>query len=164
MSEDFWPQYHSGSSSEKIPTIGYLDWYIPRLKEERPHNLSFSGMQYDWKVKDIMGDSINNIAEHHIPELADPRINVAAREGVDIDNIVICHGATQAIHIALCAAMVGRENNKLSIAVESPSYAPIPQSPQLFNCSINKVTRSPNGQLGPWRIDRDEWLDAIKKK
>ena len=146
MSDHYWPEYEFQSSSAEIPTIGYLDWYIPRLQEKRPHNLSFNGMQYEWDIEEIMGPSINNIANHHIPDLADPRINVANRECVDIENVVICHGATQALNIALCA------------------YAPIPQAPQLFNCSINKVTRSPpESGFGHWRIDRKEWLEAINK-
>ncbi len=164
MSDNFWPSYDFESSSSEIPTIGYLDWYVPRLKEIRPHNLSFSGMQYDWDIKEIMGPSINHVANHHITDLADPRINVANREGVNVENVVICHGATQALNIALCAAMVGRENNRLSVAVESPAYAPIPQAPQLFNCSINKITRNPpESGFGPWRINREEWLEAINK-
>ena len=54
MGGDYWPIFGTKSSELGIPTIGYLDWYVPRLEENRPHNLSFSGMQYDWDVKKIM--------------------------------------------------------------------------------------------------------------
>ena len=164
MSESFWPVFGSKNYELGIPTIGYLDWYVPRLEENRPHNLSLSGMQYDWDVKDIMKDSIYQVANHHIGNLRDPRHNISQRENVDISRIVICHGATQGLHIAICAALAKNENKTVTIAVESPCYAPIVQSPQLFNHEVIKVNRhQPEDNLGFWRIDKNEWFKAIKE-
>lgn len=164
MAGDYWPIFGTKSSELGIPTIGYLDWYVPRLEENRPHNLSFSGMQYDWDVKKIMKDSIYQVANHHIGKLRDPRHNIAQRENVSINRIVICNGATQGLHIAVCAALAKNENKTVTIAVESPCYAPIVQSPQLFNHEVIKINRNkPGNNLGFWRIDKNQWLDAIKK-
>ena len=162
MSEDYWPSYESQSGDSKIPTIGYLDWYVPRLEENRPYNLSFSGMQYEWDVKEIMDESIYEIANHHLGSLSDPRIHVAKRENIDVENIVICHGATQALHLSICAAMAMSRKETKNIAVESPCYAPIVQAPQLFNYPVSKVTRYQKEQFGPWRIDKKEWLSVIE--
>jgi aspartate/methionine/tyrosine aminotransferase len=161
MSEDYWPRYVSKNGDNSIPTIGYLDWYVPRLQEIRPFNLSLSGMQFEWNIKEIMNDSIYDIANHHIGVLNDPRINVSNRERVNVENVVVCHGATQALHLSVCAAMAVSKKNSTKIAVESPCYAPIVQSPQLFNYTVSKVTRY-EVESGPWRIDKDEWLNAIK--
>ena len=164
MSESYWPVFGSKNYELGIPTIGYLDWYVPRLEENRPHNLSLSGMQYDWDVKDIMKDSIYQVANHHIGNLRDPRHNISQRENVDISRIVICHGATQGLHIAICAALAKNENKTVTIAVESPCYAPIVQSPQLFNHEVIKVNRNqPEDNLGFWRIDKNQWFKAIKE-
>ncbi|MDP6333921.1 MAG: pyridoxal phosphate-dependent aminotransferase [Candidatus Poseidoniaceae archaeon] len=161
MSGDYWPRFDAVSDNSQIPTIGYLDWYVPRLEENRPYNLSLSGMQYEWNIKEIMNNSIYEIANHHIGSLKDPRINVSKRENVEVENIVICHGATQALHVSVCAAMAMSNKKTNLIAVESPCYAPVVQSPQLFNYPVRKVRRLP-AQDGPWRIDKEEWLSAIK--
>ena len=164
MADSYWPVFDSKSSESGIPRIGYLDWYVPRLEEKRPHNLSLNGMQYEWDIKDLMKESIFEIANHHIGNLKDPRINVSIRENVDIERVVICHGATQGLHIAVCAALANNNQNNVTIAVESPCYAPIVQSPQLFNHEVIKVRRiQPEGNLGHWRIDKPQWLEAIKK-
>ncbi len=164
MAGEYWPVFGTKSSELGIPTIGYLDWYIPRLEENRPHNLSLSGMQFNWDVKKIMNDSIYHVADQHIGVLKDPRINISLRENVDINRIVICNGATQGLHIAVCAALAKNEEKTVTIAVESPCYAPIVQSPQLFNHEVIKVNRNrPKNNLGFWRIDRNQWLEAIRK-
>jgi aspartate/methionine/tyrosine aminotransferase len=161
MSEDYWPRFEVTEGDKEIPTIGYLDWYVPRLEENRPYNLSLSGMQYEWDIEELMKDTVYDIANHHIGALDDPRINVSKREGVGVENVVICHGATQALHVSVCAAMAMSNKKTNNIAVESPCYAPIVQSPQLFNHPTRKVTRTPADD-GPWRIDKVEWLAAIK--
>ena len=161
MSGGYWPRYEAENGNSIIPTIGYLDWYIPRLEENRPYNLSLSGMQFEWDIKGMMKDSIYEIANHHIGALKDPRINVSRREGVELENVLICHGATQALHISVCAAMAVSKKNTKNIAVESPCYAPIVQAPQLFNYPVTKVTRN-KVENGPWRIDKEEWLAVIK--
>ena len=164
MAGEYWPVFGTKSSELGIPTIGYLDWYVPRLEENRPHNLSLSGMQFNWDVKKIMNDSIYHVADQHIGALKDPRINISQRENVDINRIVICNGATQGLHIAVCAALAKNEEKTVTIAVESPCYAPIVQSPQLFNHEVIKVNRNrPKNNLGFWRIDRNQWLEAIRK-
>ena len=82
MSEDYWPRFEVTEGDKEIPTIGYLDWYVPRLEENRPYNLSLSGMQYEWDIEELMKDTVYDIANHHIGALDDPRINVSKREGV----------------------------------------------------------------------------------
>lgn len=164
MAEDYGPVYGSKNSEIGIPSIGYLDWYVPRLEEKRPHNLSFSGMQYDWDVKNIMKDSIYQVANQHLGNLRDPRVNISIREKIDINRIVICNGATQGLHIALCAALAKNENKNVTIAVESPCYAPLVQSPQLFNHHVININRrQPENNHGFWRIDKQQWLEAIRK-
>lgn len=164
MAESYWPVFGSKNYESGIPKIGYLDWYVPRLEENRPHNLSLNGMQYDWDIKEIMEESIFEIANHHIGNLKDPRINVSNRERVDVERVVICHGATQGLHIAICAALANNSDKTVTIAVESPCYAPIVQSPQLFNHEVIKVRRlKPKDSFGHWRIDKQKWLQAIQK-
>ena len=60
--------------------IGYLNWYIPRLKEQRKHDLGHSGLQYHWNFAELMEDEIFEIGKHHIMDKIDPRIFVAKKE------------------------------------------------------------------------------------
>ena len=55
----YWPRFDLSEFENSVPAIEYLDWYIPRLIQERKHNLSFSGMQYDWDVPDLLKDGIS---------------------------------------------------------------------------------------------------------
>ena len=156
---DYGP-HHGVLSNGDLPTISYLDWYIPRLREQRKHNLSFSGMQYDWDLASLIDDSIQDIHRHHIPNFSDPETLVAQREGIDVEKILCTHGATQALQIALTAVL--KENR--CVAVESPAYAPVSQTPLLLNCKTIPVQRKPPVTgLGHWRIDREQWLEALQE-
>ena len=44
------------AKGKDIPPVSYLKWYIPRLKEMREHNLSFSGLQFPWMA--VRGDTV----------------------------------------------------------------------------------------------------------
>ena len=126
----YWPRFDLSEFENSVPAIEYLDWYIPRLIQERKHNLSFSGMQYDWDVPDLLKDGIYDIGKKHMGKIEDPRILIANREGVEVDNVLICHGATQGINLSLLAMITKLRSVKQNIvvAVESPTYAPLPLS------------------------------------
>ena len=50
------------------------------------------------------------------------------------------------------------------VAVESPTYAPLPQSALILADQVIRIKRYPpkNG-IGNWRINREEWVQAINK-
>tara|TARA_B100001250_G_scaffold413651_1_gene448497 strand:+ start:3130 stop:4290 length:1161 start_codon:yes stop_codon:yes gene_type:complete len=161
----YWPRFDNVGLEESIAPIDYLDWYIPRLSENREHNLSFSGMQFDWDISKLMGDSLFDIAKKHMDEVEDPRQLIAEREGVSIDNVLICNGATQCLSIALIAAISRYHNDQqITVMVESPTYAPIPQSALLLVHEVLEVERNPPiDGLGYWRINREQWNDGFNK-
>lgn len=162
----YWPRFDLSEFENSVPPIEYLDWYIPRLIQERKHNLSFSGMQYDWDIPELLQDGIYDIGKKHMGKIEDPRIIIANREGVDVDNVLICHGATQGINLSLLAMITKLRSVKQNIvvAVESPTYAPLPQSALILANEVIKIKRNPprNG-IGNWQINREEWAHAIIK-
>ncbi|MEC8735369.1 MAG: hypothetical protein VXX39_00260, partial [Candidatus Thermoplasmatota archaeon] len=96
-----WPYHGKPARGKNTKGIGYLDWYIPRLREQRKFDLSHSGLQFDWDFDSIMDDDLANIARHHIIDKIDPREFIAQKEGVSKNRVVITHGATQALQVAL---------------------------------------------------------------
>lgn len=157
-----WP-YHGGPArGEKTLGIGYLDWYIPRLKEQRMHDLSHSGLQYDWNFAELMDNEIYEIGKHHIMDRIDPRIFVAQKEGVEPDQIVVTHGATQALQVALLS-VVHNSGEKI-VAVETPAYAPVSQAANLLGFETKPVSRHPpKSGIGHWRIDKSEWEEVLSQ-
>ena len=128
---NYWPRFTRDNFENSVPPIDYLNWYIPRLQEARTHNLSFSGMQYNWDIQGMLGEKIANIGKPYMSDIEDPRKIIAMREGVSPDNVLITHGATQGINIALLAAIAkirDKVEGKIVVAAESPTYAPIPVS------------------------------------
>ena len=160
-----WPHHGSSTTGSEIHPIKYLDWYIPRLQQMRKFNLSYSGLQYVWDFEKYLAQSLTDVGYHHIPHFPNSEQIVADRYGVKAENIVITHGATQALNIALLACIESSPNNENSIvAVESPAYAPVVQTPLLLNCDTIPVQRHPPAEgFGPWRINKSEWLDALQK-
>ena len=50
------------------------------------------------------------------------------------------------------------------VAVESPTYAPLPQSALILANEVIKIKRNPpSSGIGNWRINKQEWADAMIK-
>ena len=164
---NYWPRFTRENFENSVPPIDYLNWYIPRLQEARTHNLSFSGMQYNWDIQGMLGKKIVDIGKPYMADIQDPRIIIANREGVSPDNVLITHGATQGINIALLTAIAkirDRVDGKIVVAAESPTYAPIPQTALILADEVIRVNKTPpETGLGHWRINYDEWEIAMKK-
>ena len=125
----YWPRYDRVGLGNEIPPMDYLEWYIPKLIEQREHNLSYSGMQYDWDIDEIIDSSVKELTNPIMDSAQDPRNILSEIYDVPIQNLLLCHGATQAINIAIIAAKTRYPNiDKVTIVAESPTYAPMPQS------------------------------------
>jgi len=146
---DYFPKIGSAVRGESIPAVDYLKWYIPRLEQQRPHNLSFSGLQFPWDLGEI-----EDVWANHLGPEFDERTLIAKRYDVPLEMVHICLGATQAITLAILAASSGGK-----VAVEMPSYGPVSQSARLLGLDTVAVPRLP--QDGPWLIDRAEWYDQL---
>ena len=164
---NYWPRFSRENFENSVPPIDYLEWYIPRLQEARTHNLSFSGMQYNWDIKGMLGDKLADISKPYMADIEDPRIIISQREGVHPDNVLITHGATQGINIALLTAIAkirDRIDGNIVVAAESPTYAPIPQTALILADEVIRINKTPpESGIGHWRVDRDEWQLAMKK-
>ena len=139
------------AKGEQIPPVSYLKWYIPRLKEMRPYNLSFSGLQFPWDL-----DSIDDIWKDHRGPGIDDRNIVSKMYDVPVENVLLTHGATQAISIAISAASRGGK-----VAVEMPSYGPLSQTARILGLETIAVRRKPTSAA--WEIDRDEWQKVLSE-
>ena len=163
----YWPRFTREGFTNSVPPIDYLEWYIPRLQESRKHNLSFSGMQFDWNLSELLGQDVFELDKPFYKESIDPREIIAKREEVSVDNVLITHGATQGINISLLTAIAkirDSHSGKVTVAVESPTYAPIPQSALILADEIIRINKSPpKTSLGHWTINRDEWQNAIEQ-
>ena len=134
---------------KEIPPVSYLDWYIPRLKEMRKHNLSFSGLQFPWElgiVEDVWKD-------HRGPGF-DERTLVSEMYNIPVENIHLCLGATQGISLAISAASRGGV-----VAVEMPSYGPVSQTARILGLETVPLSRIPTDEA--WLIDREEWAQIL---
>ncbi|GIR34094.1 MAG: hypothetical protein CM15mP47_3200 [Methanobacteriota archaeon] len=156
----YWPRFTREGFTNSVPPIDYLEWYIPRLQESRKHNLSFSGMQFDWDLSELLGQDVFKLDKPFYKESIDPREIIAKREEVSVDNVLITHGATQGINISLLTAIAkirDSHSGKVTVAVESPTYAPIPQSALILADEIIRINKSPpKTSLGHWTINRNE--------
>lgn len=158
-----WPYHGKPARGKNTKGIGYLDWYIPRLKEQRKFDLSHSGLQFEWDFDSLIGEELSNLAKHHIIDKIDPREFIAKKEGVSKNRVVVTHGATQALQVALLSVGHNIDQDKI-IAVESPSYAPVSQTANLLGYSTIPVHRNPpEDGFGHWRIDKNEWSSVLEK-
>lgn len=163
--DNTWPHHGSPTIGKEIHPIQYLEWYVPRLQQMRKYNLSFSGLQYSWDFETYLAANLKDVGYHHIPEFPNPEQMVAQRYAISPHKIAITHGATQALNIALLACLEPTTNGQRNIvAVESPAYAPVVQTPLLLNCDTIPVQRYPPVDgFGPWRINKKEWLDVLQQ-
>ena len=163
--DNTWPHHGSPTIGKEIHPIQYLEWYVPRLQQMRKYNLSFSGLQYPWDFETYLAANLKDVGYHHIPEFPNPEQMVAQRYAISPHKIAITHGATQALNIALLACLEPTTNGQRNIvAVESPAYAPVVQTPLLLNCDTIPVQRYPPVDgFGPWRINKKEWLDVLQQ-
>ena len=145
----FHPEVGKAARGASIPPVGYLKWYIECLEEQRPHNLSFSGLQFDWDLSEVEGAWLD-----HRRFGRDERDAVAQRYGVDVERVHLCLGATQGLTLALLAVC-----ERGRIAVEMPSYGPVSQSARLLGMETVAVHRRPAATH--WLIDREEWLTQL---
>ena len=91
--------------------------YSP-IKEMRPHNLSFSGLQYPWDL-----GTIEDIWKDHRGGIDDRRM--VSTYGVHVENVHLTHGATQ---VSACLCNISRRK----VAVEMPSYGPLSQTARIL--------------------------------
>ena len=163
----YWPRFTREGFENSVAPIDYLEWYIPRLQEERKHNLSFSGMQFDWDFTELLGESLDKLGKTFFGDIEDPRETIAKREGVELENVLITNGATQGINIALLTAIAKIRDNidgNIIVAVESPTYAPIPQTALILADEVIRINKSPpTSGIGHWRIDYSEWQSAMEQ-
>ena len=147
----YYPQTGGPARGSTIPPVAYLKWYIPRLKEQRPHNLSFSGLQFPWEL-----DVINDVWKDHRGPGIDERRIVSEMYNIPVDNVHLCLGATQGILLAISAASRGGK-----VAVEMPSYGPLSQTARILGLETVAVHRKPTS--GAWIIDRNEWEGVLSE-
>ena len=149
--EGYHPNAGGPARGQEVPPVAYLKWYIPRLKEMRPHNLSFSGLQFPWDL-----GTIENIWKDHRGPGSDDRRMVSEMYGVPVENVLLTHGATQAISIAISAVSRGGK-----VAVEMPSYGPLSQTARILGLETIVVRRKPTDSA--WIIDREEWAAVLSE-
>ncbi|MCH2637618.1 MAG: pyridoxal phosphate-dependent aminotransferase [Candidatus Thalassarchaeum sp.] len=148
------PRLGGPVSGDGVPPVDYLSWYIPRLQENRPHDLSQSGFEYDWNL-DVDNAKMLGFWESG----ANPAEWVAERYGVDVDQVCVTHGVCQAISLAILAALP--EDGPRVVGVEMPSFAVVSQCARLLGCEVIPFHRGPNP--GDWRLNRDELLDILPR-
>ena len=112
-----------------IPPVDYLDWYIPRLGEKRPHDLSQSGYGHPWDLDVDTFDQLSLWSKG-----LDPAEWVAARYDVAPDQVCMAHGVCQALTFAILAALPA-EGPRV-VGVEMPSFAVVSQCARLLGCEV----------------------------
>ena len=139
------------AKGKDIPPVSYLKWYIPRLKEMREHNLSFSGLQFPWEL-----GSFDDVWKDHRGPGVEDRQMVSEMYNVPVENIHLTHGATQALGIAIASASRGGK-----VAVEMPSYGPQSQTARILGLETITVRRLPTDK--EWIIDREAWEEVLSQ-
>ena len=94
------PRLGGPVSGDGIPPVDYLSWYVPRLQEKRPHDLSQSGFAHTWDV-DLESEDLLGFWQTGV----NPAQWVGDRYDVDIDRVCVAHGACQSISLAILAAL-----------------------------------------------------------
>ena len=148
------PRLGGPVSGDEIPPVDYLSWYIPRLQENRPHDLSQSGFAHDWDF-DLSSEQLLGFWKSG----EDPAQWVAERHGVHLNQVCITHGASQAISLAILAALP--KDGPRAVGVEMPSFAVVSQSARLLGCEVIPFHRGPN--QGPWTLNREEVMEILPK-
>jgi len=148
------PRLGGPVSGHGIPPVDYLSWYVPRLQENRPHDLSQSGFAHEWDF-DLNSEELLGFWGSG----EDPAQWVAERHNVGLDQVCIAHGACQAISLAILAALP--EDRPRVVGVEMPSFAVVSQSARLLGCEVIPFHRGPN--QGPWTLNREEVMDILPK-
>ena len=147
MEREWWPQVGAPVAGGDIPPVAHLDWYIPKLGEGYSHDLSQSGLMMDWDWAELLSGQVGQLDKWWSLGRADPSELVAELEGVSPNRVVCCAGATQAVQLALMAALEsrsqdgddGRDGRMTRVAVEMPSYSPVTQSARLLG--LDRVQR-----------------------
>ena len=139
-----------------IPSVEHLTWYVERLAERYPHDLSQSGHQHPWDLSSLAsgGGLTERLIDQGHGTSIDPRDLVSAREGC---------APEQLFSLALMAVIEESEPGRVPrVAVERPGFSPISQTARILGCEAVPFDRSPAYQTdsGPWRIDR-EGLEEI---
>jgi len=148
------PRLGGPVSGDDIPPVDYLSWYVPRLQENRPHDLSQSGFAHTW---DFETDSERLLGFWKSGE--DPAKWVAERHNVKLNQVCIAHGTCQALSLAILAALP--ENGPRVVGVEMPSFAVVSQCARLLGCDVIPFHRGPNS--GPWTLNREEVMEILPK-
>ena len=155
------PNLGGPASGAAVPPVDYFDWYFPRLYAGVEHDLSQSGFQHPWDWSALAGGSLPDDICAQFGEPLDANVWVAAREGVAPERVVVGHGVTQCLTLALLAAM--EEGSSRRVAVEMPSYAPASQFPRLLGCEVVPFWRGPahTEDTGPWLLDREGLAEML---
>ena len=148
------PRLGGPVSGDGIPPVDYLSWYVPRLQENRPHDLSQSGFSHSWDF-DLEPEELLGFWNSGV----DPAQWVAERHGVDLDQVCIAHGTCQSLSLAILAALP--EDGPRAVGVEMPSFAVVSQCARLLGCEVIPFHRGPNS--GPWTLNRDEVMEILPK-
>lgn len=135
-----------------IPPVDYLDWYVARLAEKRPHDLSQSGFAHAW---DLDADIEAQLGFWKGD--VDPRAPVALRYGVDVEQVCVGHGVSQALTLAILAALPA-EGARV-VGVEMPSYGPVSQCARLLGCEVVPFERD----VWTGRYDRGELARTLEE-
>ncbi len=160
---DLEPRLGGPVLGEEIPPVDYLDWYVPRLNENRPHDLSQSGYAHPWDFEDLLLKIDASQLGGFWGSGNDPREWVAQRYGVEVDNVLIAHGACQAMVLAIAAAIP--QSGPRAVAVEMPSFAPLSQCARLLGCEVIPFFRGPEdpNDSGPWKLNRGSLMEILPK-
>jgi len=156
-----WPLAGSPDRGVDLHGVGYIDWYIPKMREKRDHDLSKSGLPYDWALHES-ADSSKMLAMAWAGE--DPRQWIAEREQVSVEQVALAQGVTQGISLAILAMMPPADGSQRSsrIAVEMPAYGPTVHAPRLLGLEAVPFDRMPEDLDGaeamnePWLLDRGQ--------
>ena len=151
---DLEPRLGGPVSGDAIPPVDYLSWYVPRLQENRPHDLSQSGFSHNWDV-DLDTQGMLSFWKSG----ANPAQWVADRYDVDVDNVCVAHGACQSISLAILAALP--KDGPRAVGVEMPSFAVVSQCARLLGCEVIPFHRGPSD--GEWTLNRDEVMEILPK-
>lgn len=165
------PKLGGPAAGEGMPAVGILDWYIPRLMENRQHDLSQSGFIYPWNQDELLTRLDEGELIGFWQTANDPREWIADRYGVESENVGIGHGVCQTLTFALLAAMPdpdsilhekGRRKSR-RIGVEMPSFGPVTQCARLLGCDVVPFHRGPSepGDCGPWKFDREQLEEVL---
>jgi aspartate/methionine/tyrosine aminotransferase len=148
------PRLGGPVSGDGIPPVDYLSWYVPRLQENRPHDISQSGFSHTWDF-DLESEDLLGFWKTG----DDPAQWVAQRYDVDSNRVCIAHGTCQSLSLAILAALP--ENGPRVVGVEMPSFAVVSQCARLLGCEVIPFHRGPNP--GPWTLNREEVLNLLPK-